>query len=54
MIAIHPTGKRLRPPLHDWNEVLGSQMSSHHCLAVQRFSAATADTPVSKTGDLSG
>lgn len=27
MIALHPTVKRLRPPQHDWNEVLKSQIS---------------------------
>lgn len=27
MIALHPTVKRLRPPQHDWNDVLKSQTS---------------------------
>jgi DNA primase len=25
MIALHPTVKRLRPPEHDWNDVLRAQ-----------------------------
>ncbi len=25
MIALHPTVKRLRPSLHDWNDVLASR-----------------------------
>lgn len=28
MIALHPTVKRLRPPQHDWNDVLNSRTSS--------------------------
>jgi hypothetical protein len=31
MIALHPTVQRLRPPHHDWNDVLKAQSQPHVC-----------------------